>query len=121
IITIVYNRAHCIAHCIESVQNQTYNNIEHVIIDGGSTDGTTTIIETFKEKLGYYISEKDEGIFDALNKGIKNSTGDIIGILNSDDFFYQSDTIAKVVKGFLTSGADLVYAKGLFVDKERHT
>ena len=121
IVTIVYNRAYCIAHCIESVLNQTYKNIEHVIIDGGSTDGTTTIIETYKDNLGYYISEKDEGIFDALNKGIKHSTGDIIGILNSDDFFYQPDSIAKVVNGFLVSGADLVYAKGLFVDQKSPT
>lgn len=118
IITIVYNRAHCIAHCIESVLNQTYENIEHVVIDGGSTDGTVEIIGNYRDQLGYFISEKDKGLFDALNKGIKRATGDIIGILHSDDFFCHSDTIAKVVNGFLSSGADLVYAKGLFVDKE---
>jgi glycosyltransferase involved in cell wall biosynthesis len=118
IVTIVYNRAHCITHCIESVLNQTYEDIEHVIIDGGSTDGTVEIIGNYRDKLGYFISEKDKGIFDALNKGIKQATGDIIGILNSDDFFCHIDTIAKVVNGFLSSGADLVYAKGLFVDKE---
>ena len=118
IITIVYNRAHCIENCIKSVLEQTYRNIEHVVIDGGSTDGTTEIIETYEENLGFYISEKDNGLYDALNKGIKYATGDIIGILNSDDFFYQSNTVEKIVDGFLASGADLIYAKGLFVDKE---
>lgn len=117
IITIVYNREYCIADCIGSVLNQTYNDIEHIVIDGGSTDGTQKQIEPLRDKLAVYISEKDDGIFDALNKGIKNSTGDIIGILNSDDFFYQPETIEKVVQAFVDSGADLVYAKGLFVDK----
>lgn len=100
IVTIVYNRSHCIAHCIESVLKQTYNNIEHVVIDGGSTDGTKEIIETYKDKLGYYISEKDKGIFDALNKGIKQSTGDIIGILNSDDFFIKPIRFQKLLTDF---------------------
>lgn len=118
IITIVYNRQYCIAECIESVLAQTYDDIEHLVIDGGSTDGTQLEIEKYREKLGYYTSEKDEGIFDALNKGIKNATGDIIGILNSDDFFYEPDTIKKVVAAFKISNADLVYAKGLFVDQK---
>lgn len=118
IITIVYNRAFCIADCIESVLNQTYENIEHIIIDGGSTDGTQQKIQPYLDKLGYYVSEKDEGIFDAYNKGIKQATGDIIGTLNSDDFFYKPETIEQMVKAFDTSGADLVYAKGLFVDKD---
>lgn len=118
IITIVYNRSHCIIDCIQSVLNQTYNNIEYLVIDGGSTDGTQQKIETFKDRLDFYISEKDEGVYDAFNKGIQNATGDIIGILNSDDFFYEPDTISNVVKAFKKSGADLVYAKGLFVDKD---
>lgn len=117
IITIVYNREYCIADCIQSVLNQTYKNIEHIVIDGGSTDGTQKQIEPLTDKIAVYISEKDDGIFDALNKGIKNSTGDVIGILNSDDFFYQPETIDKVVQAFIHSGADLVYAKGLFVDQ----
>lgn len=118
IITIVYNRQYCITDCIKSVLGQTYDNIEHIIIDGGSTDGTQKQIEPYLDKLGYYISEKDEGIFDAYNKGIKQATGDIIGTLNSDDFFYSSKTIEQVVKAFFTTGADLVYAKGLFVEKD---
>lgn len=118
IITIVYNRKHCIADCIQSVFNQTYPDIEHLIIDGGSTDGTQQEIEKHRDKIAFYISEKDDGVFDAYNKGIKNATGDIIGILNSDDFFYEPNTIQKIVEAFTLSGADLVYAKGLYVDQK---
>ncbi|GHA49683.1 glycosyl transferase [Salinimicrobium marinum] len=118
IITIVYNRKHCIADCIQSVLDQTYHNIEHIIIDGGSTDGTQEVIEKYRDKIAFYISEKDEGVFDAYNKGIKNATGDVIGVLNSDDFFFEPETIQKIAEAFSFSGADLVYANGLFVDQE---
>lgn len=117
IITIVYNREYCISDCIESVLSQTYENIEYLVIDGGSTDGTNNVIESYSDQLDFYISEKDRGIYDALNKGIKNATGDIIGILNSDDLFYSRETISNVVKAFKNSGADLVYGNGMFVDK----
>lgn len=118
IITIVYNRKKFIGGCIESVLNQTYPDIEHIIIDGGSTDGTQQEINKYRDSLAFYISEKDRGVFDAYNKGIRNATGDIIGILNSDDFFYSSETIQKIADAFTFSGADLVYAKGLYVDQE---
>lgn len=118
IITIVYNRQHCISNCIESVLSQSYDNVEYIVIDGGSTDGTQKVIEEYKDKIAHYVSEKDEGIFDALNKGISKATGDIIGILNSDDFFYNSETLGKIAQAFESSGADLVYAKGMFVDQE---
>lgn len=118
IITIVFNRKHCIADCIKSVINQSYPNIEHIIIDGGSTDGTCEEIEKFRDHLAVYISEKDKGIFDALNKGIKKASGDIIGILNSDDLFYDNDAISKMAETFKNSSAHLVYAKGLFVDSK---
>lgn len=118
IITIVYNNQDCIADCIQSVGNQTYPNIEHVVIDGGSTDSTQQIIESFNKDIDIYISEKDKGLYDALNKGIRNATGDIIGILHSDDMFYQEDTIQKVVDAFKASHADLLYANGMYVDKK---
>ena len=118
IITIVYNNQACIKSCLESVLSQSYPNIEHIVIDGGSTDGTQKQIEPFINKLGYYISEKDTGLYNALNKGIKKATGDIIGILHSDDVFYSSDTISKIVVSFQNSDADLVYANGMYVDKE---
>ncbi len=118
VITIVYNNHECIKSCMESVLSQSYPNIEHIVIDGGSTDGTQKQIEPFVNKLGYYISEKDTGLYNALNKGIKKATGDIIGILHSDDVFYSSDTISKIVVSFQNSDADLVYANGMYVDKE---
>ena len=118
IVTIVYNNREYIAACIRSVISQTYPNIEHIVIDGGSTDGTQNEIEPFRNNLAYYISEKDNGLYDALNKGIRQSTGDIICILHSDDTYYEPDTIKKVVDTFLVSGADLVYANGQFVDKD---
>ncbi|MCH4824411.1 glycosyltransferase [Gramella lutea] len=118
IITVVYNNADTITECIRSVFNQTYKNIELIVIDGDSTDGTQLKIEKFREQLGYYISEKDSGIFDAYNKGIRQATGDIIGILNSDDFLYEPNTISKIVEAFESSKADLVYGHGMFVSQE---
>lgn len=118
IITIVYNRSSYITQCIESVLSQTYPNIEYIVVDGASTDGTQEKIAAFNGKIDHYISEKDEGVFDAYNKGIKMATGDVIGILNSDDFFYEPETIEHVAQAFEDSHADLVYAKGVFVDPE---
>ena len=117
IITIVYNNRACITECINSVLNQTYTDIEYIVIDGGSTDGTQKEIEFFRKNLAYYISEKDNGLYDALNKGIQKATGDIIGILHSDDVYYEPDTLQKIVDAFHVSNADLVYANGQYVDK----
>lgn len=118
VITIVYNNKHSIAQCIESVQEQSYHNVEHIVIDGGSTDGTLDIIKNYENELGYFISESDKGLYDALNKGIKKCTGDVIGILHSDDFYYDKDTLKKVADTFKETAADLVYAKGKYVDRE---
>lgn len=115
VITIVYNNKACIGECIQSVLGQTYPNIEHIVIDGGSTDGTQQVIEIFRNQLAFCHSEKDNGLYDALNKGIRQATGDIIGILHSDDFFYEPGTIQKVVTAFQVSGADLIYADGQYV------
>lgn len=118
IITIVFNNKDCISSCIESVLSQTYSNIEHIIIDGNSTDGTQQIIEKYRNDIAYYISEKDNGLYNALNKGIRQATGDIIGLLHSDDLFYNNDTISQIVKTFEKNDADLVYANGQYVDKQ---
>lgn len=123
IITVVYNNERTIKDALESVCGQTYGNIEYVIIDGGSRDKTVVIINDFKDKLGYFISEKDNGIYDAMNKGIKASTGDVIGILNSDDLYHDSTVIQTVMDYFnqdvnldIVFG-DLVYVKSDNVDK----
>lgn len=95
IITVSYNAAKTIEHTIRSVVNQTYENIEYIIIDGGSTDGTVDIIKKYEDKIAYWVSEPDKGIYDAMNKGISAATGDVIGILNSDDW-YDDNTLEKV-------------------------
>ncbi|MBO5057628.1 MAG: glycosyltransferase [Lachnospiraceae bacterium] len=110
IITVSYNAAATIEQTICSVVNQTYDNIEYIMIDGKSTDSTCDIIEKYKESIDYYVSEPDNGIYDAMNKGIYHATGDIIGIINSDDW-YEEDAVEKAVNCFRNSDAELVYGK----------
>tara|TARA_B100001121_G_scaffold268204_1_gene251972 strand:- start:3447 stop:4199 length:753 start_codon:yes stop_codon:yes gene_type:complete len=90
IITVVKNNKNGIEKNIQSLINQTYKNHEHIIIDGGSTDGTIEVINKYQNHIKYFISEKDNGIYDAMNKGLKQVDGDIIGILNSDDYYYEN-------------------------------
>lgn len=99
IITIAYNSAKTIRDTLESVSNQSYSNIEHIIIDGGSSDQTLAIIATFPH-VSKVISEQDKGIYDAMNKGVFLATGDIIGILNSDDLFADVDILEKIATCF---------------------
>jgi len=117
IITIVYNNKECIAECIKSILKQKNSNLEYIVIDGGSTDGTLEAIEPYKSELACYISEKDSGLYNALNKGIRNATGDIIGILHSDDLLYADTTLSEICTTFESTNADLVYAKGVYVAK----
>jgi Glycosyltransferases, probably involved in cell wall biogenesis len=99
IITVVFNGEQTIEQTILSVINQTYKNIEYIIIDGKSVDKTITIIKKYEDQISYWISEPDSGIYDAMNKGIKIATGDIIGIINADDW-YEIDAIEKNVDFF---------------------
>lgn len=99
IITVCYNSSKTIEKTFQSVKNQTYTNIEYIVVDGKSTDTTLDIITNYKEVITKYISEKDKGLYDAMNKGIAMATGDIVGILNSDDVFY-SNTIIEEVANF---------------------
>jgi glycosyltransferase len=115
IITATYNSAATIADCLDSIKNQSYQNIEHIIIDGGSTDNTLAIIQE-KGFNGKLISEKDKGIYDAMNKGIDLATGDIIGILNSDDLYASERIIQQLVSLFETSKADAIYGDLEYVD-----
>ena len=111
IITAVLNNKKHIEGCIESVINQTCKDIEHIIVDGGSADGTVQKIQSSKLKIKncIVISEKDSGIYDAINKGINNSTGDIIGLLHSDDVFADKTVIEKVVGKFIKEKTESVY------------
>ena len=115
IITVVWNNAKTIKYAIDSVLNQTHKNIEYIILDGASTDGTIEIIRSYGDKISKFVSEPDKGIYDAMNKGIKLATGDVVGILNSDDFYIDDYVIEKVVKEFEEKQVDSVYADLVFV------
>lgn len=116
IITVSYNSAQTIEHTIQSVLSQTYPNIEYILVDGASQDNTLKILEKYKSKISKFISEKDNGIYHAMNKGIKMATGDIIGILNSDDFYADDNVLNDVVTTFEKSKADSIYADLQYVD-----
>jgi glycosyltransferase involved in cell wall biosynthesis len=109
LITVVYNAHSTIKRCIESVIAQNYTNVEYIIIDGGSTDGTLQIIEQYKPYITIFLSETDKGIYDAMNKGIKLATGDIVGTLNSDDFFADNVVLNQIAKAFEQHKTDIVY------------
>lgn len=96
IITVCYNSSTTIEDTLKSVESQTYNDIEYIIIDGNSRDNTLEIVSKYKHIVTQLVSESDKGLYDAMNKGIALATGEYIGILNSDDTFYEADTIAKV-------------------------
>lgn len=118
IITVCYNSERTIRQTIESVINQDCEDIEYIVIDGGSTDGTVDIIEEYSDRIVYWCSEKDNGIYDAMNKGIGKSTGDIIAFMNSDDFYYDSNVLKKVVLCFENYNADIVYGDFLRIYEE---
>ena len=111
IITITFNSAKTLKRALESIQHQTYADIEHVIVDGASTDGTREMIESYAKahKNVRWVSEPDDGIYNAINKGIKIATGDVIGFLHSDDVFNSADSIEQIAHAFDESGADIVY------------
>ncbi|SHG21946.1 glycosyltransferase [Flavobacterium segetis] len=123
IITVCYNRKDTIEKAIQSVLGQNYANIEYIIIDGNSTDGTKKVIESYRDKLSYYVSEHDNGMYDAINKGLKVATGDIVGLMHSDDEFYDNTAIDKIVSRFIIDKSiDGVYGNGVYVsnnEKER--
>jgi glycosyltransferase involved in cell wall biosynthesis len=112
IITIVYNDVQNIEQTINSVINQTYKNFEYIIIDGGSTDGTVDIIKKYSKRIDYWVSEKDGGIYPAMNKGIKVANGQIINMMNSGDYYYSKDVLDKVAKYFIKN-INLSFVLGL--------
>jgi glycosyltransferase len=118
IITITYNSEATLIDTIDSVLNQTYKNIEYIIVDGNSTDSTISIVHSYKDKISKFVSEKDNGLYDALNKGISLATGDVIGLLHSDDFYTNHHVIENIVSTFKLNQADAVYADLFYVDKD---
>ncbi|MEA5127282.1 MAG: glycosyltransferase family 2 protein [Proteiniphilum sp.] len=115
IITVTFNSASTIRDTIDSVIAQDYANIEHIIVDGASKDGTLDIVKSYSNKISRIISEPDNGIYDAMNKGIRVATGDIVGILNSDDFFTSSDVISTIAESFTQNNIDALYGDIHFV------
>ena len=115
IITATYNSAKTVRDTIESVLAQDYPDIEHIIVDGKSKDATLDIVHEYDGKIAKVVSEPDKGIYDAMNKGIRMATGDVIGILNSDDFFTSSDIISTVAKEMEQRNVDAVYGDVHFV------
>ena len=118
VITSCFNRKNTIRGAIESVLAQDYPNIEYIVVDGASTDGSLEIINEYENRISKIISEPDHGMYEAINKGIKAATGDVVGLLHSDDFFYDSHVISHVVKKMEETGADFLYGNGLFVNYE---
>jgi glycosyltransferase involved in cell wall biosynthesis len=118
IITACLNNASTIESTIQSVLGQDYPNIEYIIIDGVSTDGTLDIISKYKDKISTFVSEKDKGIYDALNKGLAKATGDIIGFLHADDFYPKTTIISTIIKTFINPNCDCVYGDLQYVDRQ---
>ena len=119
IITTCYNRVTSIANAIQSVMAQSYPDIEHIVIDGASKDGSVEAIQQCQSpRITHFVSERDKGCYQALNKGVRLATGDIVGWLHSDDVYYNDDVIADVVRKFEETGCDFLYADGLYVGPE---
>jgi len=118
IITATYNAQATIADAIESVLSQSYDEVEYIVVDGGSNDGTIDIIKSYGDKIHKFVSEQDRGIYDALNKGIALASGDVIGFLHSDDLYNDSHTIEHIASEFQKSqNIDGVYGDLLYVQK----
>ena len=122
IITVCYNSASTIHDTFESVLNQTYSDIDYIIVDGNSNDGTISIIKEYEPKFNgkmRWISEPDNGLYDAMNKGIKIANGDIIGILNSDDYYASNNVLALVINTISKRNIDSCYGNLLYIKKNR--
>lgn len=118
IITVCFNSASTVRDTIESVVAQSHADIEYIVIDGGSTDDTLKILGQYRPHIATLISEPDRGIYDAMNKGIALATGDVIGMINSDDFYACSGSIAKVVKALEDDTLDACFGDLCYVDQQ---
>lgn len=116
IITVAYNAQNTIERCINSVFGQKFKNVEYIIIDGGSTDGTCRIIENYREKIDVFISEPDKGIYDAMNKGLALATGDVIGTINADDFFADDNVLYDIARVFSEQNTQILYGDLDYID-----
>lgn len=118
LITATYNSQKYLEDCITSVIRQGYKDIEHIIVDGKSSDKTVDIIKKYESHIAWWVSETDRGMYDAINKGMKMATGDIIGILNSDDMLDSDDVIESIVQAFEEKKVDSIYGDLEYVDPD---
>ena len=117
IITTSYNSQETIFETLKSVNSQSYNNIEHIIVDGGSSDRTLEIVDRF-DHVAQIISERDSGVYEAMNKGIRASSGDIIGFLNSDDYFFSNDIMKEYAEGFRSLSNKIIFGDLQFISRD---
>lgn len=117
IITSVWNNKETIKDAIDSVLAQTYENIEYIVVDGASSDGTVDIVKSYGDRISTFISEKDKGIYDGLNKGVRLATGDVIAFLHSDDLYNDPEAVTRVAEAFNATGADAVYGDLIYTPK----
>lgn len=115
IVTTCHNRADTIADALRSVQSQDFPEVEHIIIDGASTDGTQEVVRQHGAGVARFVSEPDGGMYEAINKGIMLSTGDVVGLLHSDDLFYATDTLSRMAHEMQRTDTELVYGNGVYV------
>lgn len=118
IITVCFNCVETIEDTIRSVVTQDYSNKEYIVVDGGSTDGTTDIINRYRSFIQHFISEKDNGLYDALNKGVLLATGDVVAILHADDIYSHEKVLSNVMQAFETSSTDTLYGDLQYVDRK---
>ena len=121
VITVCYNSARTIADTLRSVAEQSHPDVEHIVVDGGSGDGTLAIIARTPNRVTRLVSEPDRGIYDAMNKGLALATGDIVGFLNSDDVYADAECVAEIVRGFTNEGTEACYGDVLFVAEDDPT
>jgi glycosyltransferase involved in cell wall biosynthesis len=116
LITVVFNAQNTIEKCLNSVMRQKFNNIQYIVIDGGSTDNTVNIINKYRQNIDVFVSETDNGIYDAMNKGIALATGDIIGTLNADDYLADDEVLSDVAEAFASHKISILYGDLDFID-----
>ena len=121
VITVTYNARPLLEDTIQSVISQTYHHVEYIIVDGGSHDGTQTLIDKYREHIACVVSEPDRGLYDAMNKGIRLATGDYLCFLNAGDSFHEDDTLQQMVHTIHTTELpDVIYGETALVDREGH-